>query len=256
MSESPTSAAVETPQPIAKTRNAGFLLLHEIKTNKAKDARSAEQLRRFNANRKRNSWAFSRFIQTPYEHITKKLSEDAATAGEYIVEKHIFNLNYVQKIFVTLEVPSSCPVAYIISVFTSFIIAASVSLFILSTNPSMNYQPNTCDHPVCYNDAELCPNKTICEPTPYKIFDSLDEAFIIYFTIDYILRFLTLWSAPAMLAGISKKEYPDIDTFDLKHLCRKYIIYFSRPANLIDLASILPFYVSTGVEGDLLHRLL
>jgi len=234
-----------------KARNAGFLLLHDLKKTKAKDARSAEQLRRFNASRHKSMWAESKFIQNPYEHITKKLSEDVA--GQYIVEKSIFNLNIIQKIFVTLEVPQSCPAAHIISLITSFVITAGVILFVLSTNQTMSYQPDTCDDPVCHNDT-LCPNKMICHPVPYDIFDSVDLAFIIYFTIDYGLRLLTLWSAPSSLAGIDKTKDKTkdtvLDTLDFKHLSRKYFIYMTKTTNLIDLSSILPFYVIAGIGAS------
>jgi len=237
-----------------KARNAGFLLLRDLKKTKAKDARSAEQLRRFNASRHKSIWAHSKFIQNPYKHITKKLSEDS---GQYIVEKSTFNLNIIQKIFVTLEVPQSCPAAHIISLLTAFVITAGVILFVLSTNQAMSYQPDTCDDPVCHNDT-LCPNKMICHPVPYDIFDSVDLAFVIYFTIEYGLRVLTLWSAPSLLAGIDNTKEKTTDktkdtvlvALDFKHLSWKYFMYMTKITNLIDLASILPFFVIVGIGAS------
>ena len=240
--DSKTSSSKQT-----KVKNAGFLLVHELRKNKVKDERSSEALNRFNNNRKKNKWAASRFIINPYEHITKKLSDEVP--GEFIVEKHVFDLNFIQKLFVTLEIPSSCPIAYIISGFTFLVISAGVILFILSTNESMTYQPSHCDYPVCDHDATLCPGKIICEPRPYQFFDSLDMAFIIYFNIDYMLRFLSLWSAPSMLAGIDKNQYPNIDRFDFRNICTKYIVYFTKFTNIIDLASILPYYISLGASN-------
>lgn len=238
-----------TPKPSkTKVKNAGFLLVHELRKNKLQDERSSEALNRFRKNLKKNKWTNSRFITNPYEHITKRLSDEVS--GEFIVEKHVFELNSIQKIFVTLEIPSSCPIAYIISVFTFLVILGGIILFILSTNPNMNYQPPHCDSPVCDHDDTLCPGKMICEPQPFKFFDSLDMAFIIYFTIDYVLRVLTLWSAPSMLAGIDKNQYPNVDTFDFKNLIMKYYVYLIKPTNIIDLASILPYYISLGISSS------
>ena len=156
-------------------------------------------------------------------------------------------MSFIQKIFVTFEIPSSCPAGFIISLFTFLVIVSGVILFILSSEPNMNIQRNDCVNPVCNNDALLCPNKVICEPQPLEFFDQMDEVFIIYFTVDYGFRILTLWSAPAVLAGISKERYPAIDEFSFSNVCYKYYLYCTKSANLIDLASILPFYIQLGL---------
>ena len=158
-------------------------------------------------------------------------------------------LGFLQKIFVTFEISTSCPVASLISILTFMIIIAGVVLFILSTNSDMNIQHNRCSNPICNNDATLCPDTMICEPVPFPLFDNIDTVFIIYFTIDYCTRILTLWSAPAILAGLDKENYPDLDVISFKNLFLKYYMYCSKPANLIDLASILPFYSQLGASA-------
>ena len=182
--------------------------------------------------------------------MVKELPEDGVGDGAYVVKKYVFMLSFVQKLFVTLEISSSCPVASIISMITFLVIVAGVVLFILSTNKDMNIQHGSCSNPVCNNDATLCPNTMICEPTPLPIFDSLDTVFIIYFTMDYVARFLSLWSAPAILAGIDKIKYPDIDKFTLQNVVLKYVLYLMKPANLVDLASILPYYIQVGLNSS------
>jgi hypothetical protein len=52
--------------------------------------------------------------------------------------------------------------------------------------------PDSCAKPVCENNAELCPDETICAPTTATVFARIDAAVVIAYTIDFLLRLLLI----------------------------------------------------------------
>ena len=119
------------------------------------------------------------------------------------------------------------------------------------------YTPHTCDFPACYNDAVLCPNISMCEPRPLPVIDQIGYVVVLVFSADYFLRVVLSGTVPARLCGLlpedwDKKEValaesegrdprPDPDPFSWYY---QMACYSKRMYSLIDLISVLPFYIS------------
>mmetsp|Transcript_17149 Transcript_17149/g.25714 ORF Transcript_17149/g.25714 Transcript_17149/m.25714 type:complete len:474 (-) Transcript_17149:156-1577(-) len=160
-----------------------------------------------------------------------------------------YKLSTLQKIFVTLEDPSSCVLGKIISIFVIIVIFLSGFVFIISTDPSIKTQPSSCDHPACDDDPQLCPGYKICEPTlPMWLF-YVETFCVVVFSIDYGTRISLVTSVPSRLSRVFNVEQwdnekdpaePDPSYSPLVTTWR----YMTRPMNIIDLISILPFFVT------------
>lgn len=142
-----------------------------------------------------------------------------------------------ERIFITLEDPSSSRVSRITSIFVLLAIVLSAGSFVLSTLPDMQWQ--------------RCSRH---EPEPKPIFDTIDTICVLLFTIEYILRLVT--SAFMRVELLDQDEIIRIMSTDEKivwptKLQRMTRFVLAWP-NLIDLAAILPSYVAWALNrGEL-----
>lgn len=144
-----------------------------------------------------------------------------------------FDLTILQRLFLTLEVflklcsifPAiivlSMPqdsTSSILSNITSHVVLAvivlNVIVLIVETTPNQRcheittefsdnnapkqnrYTPSSCTNPVCSN-TYLCPGFEICAPVEDPTFAIVNEACVIFFTVDYCLRMLICPFMPA-----------------------------------------------------------
>ena len=129
------------------------------------------------------------FVDEIYNHITP--------SGE----KRAYKLNIFQRVFVTLENPGSCQIGQNLSILMFSIIILSCIDYIIATLPQLNFQPETCDTPVCSYDTE-CPNAVICEPIPPTWLNTVELACVILFSIEYGARMLLIGTVPPRLADL------------------------------------------------------
>ena len=132
-----------------------------------------------------------------------------------------------------------------------------------SIHPSIcRVQPSRCPSPACDHNSQLCPDTVVCEPDNIAVFDAIDEATVIVFTVEYLSRLLLCWAVPARLAGLLSETW-DADeeaaAVEEKRTPREdpepyswyYQIlgYLTTANSAIDIVAILPFYVGLGL-GD------
>ena len=141
----------------------------------------------------------------------------------------VYKLNFWQRLFVLLELESSSKLAFIYSLITSLVVILNVIIFVMG--PSLTMVPSTCKNPLCNNDINLCPGKMICEPQEPDALPKIDDVCIIIFTIDYLARSCLAWMVLT------------IDALDNRTKFWQIVGYFFKPSNVIDLVSILPFYI-------------
>ena len=124
------------------------------------------------------------------------------------------------------------------------------------------YQPTTCANPDCNNDPLICPGSIICEPLHYKVFDHIDTAVIIIFTIEYLLKLLLSGTVPRRLTSTMNSNWdenevklarieqrlPEMDPPPISWYYQM-LLYSCKLGNLIDLVAILPFYIQLRHEG-------
>ena len=193
------------------------------------------------------------FVQELYEEYTK--------AGYFYVIKKTYKLNWVQRIFILLEIPDSSYLSEFFSFLVLFATLLSVITYVLGTVPEYRHVHDTCDYPVCHNDSTLCPSKMICEPIPPVSFQVVEKVCLILFFIDCVCRICTVGTVPLSLAGLSRKA----STFDDESLglenfeevdpvyswYYQTILYIHQPVNIIDIVAILPLFFEFGnVQGE------
>lgn len=123
-----------------------------------------------------------------------------STGTDVTLYKYV--LNIPQRIFVIMEHPGSCRMAWFYSVFISLVTLTSVLVYIISTIPEAQHTVTSCLHPAC-DRTELCPNSQICEPVPPKSFATIELICLIIFTFDYVARLILCTTVDPRLACIS-----------------------------------------------------
>jgi hypothetical protein len=145
-----------------------------------------------------------------------------------------------RKVFLTLEEPSSCKLAKVLSIFVLTTIVASTVAFVLESSPDFNLTPDACQ----------AGSLTVenCRPSPQgstkTVFQIIEYLCIAIFTLDYGFRITTVGALSAEELDI-KTEYD----FQIKRSTSLQVnfpvslMYALQWLNLIDLAAILPFYI-------------
>lgn len=102
--------------------------------------------------------------------------------------KRYYNLTIFQRLFIVLEFSSSCSLAEWISRILSAMVLMNVVCIFAATERSCQHAPKHCFDPVCDHDPSSCPDSIICAPRPLPVFNTIDLACSIVYTIDFSLR--------------------------------------------------------------------
>ena len=137
----------------------------------------------------------------------------------------------------------------------------SCILYILGSIQGIKVTTQDCDNPVCNNDAQLCPNTTICEPIDHSSITTLETCCAIVLSIDYFLRTSLSGTVPSRLASMSKAEMSPHETLELQVRILdeediyeddveyswyvQLLYYILKPIHLVDLMAILPFLITS-----------
>ena len=161
-------------------------------------------------------------------------------------------------IFCTIEHGSSNDVASILRFITNVVIAVAVFAYILSTESTFQYTPADCKNPICDSDPIQCPGATVCEPRQYPVFSAIDRFVVIYFTVEYGLKFITVWSVSPRIARILPSSWIDEHGLhnDLAPQPKysglsKTVRYLFTYDSFIDLASVIPFYAILAADSSM-----
>jgi hypothetical protein len=185
-------------------------------------------------------------------------------------------LNIFERIFFTVDVgESESKTSHMISMFLIFTIVLSILLWMMSTLPECQEvcSPVVITHPNCTfvsNEEEICAPWTSlggCEeaPRPTRFFRVMEILCIWIFTIEYLLRTGSAHSVRFELLDedfIEKFLKSEVHTVpQLDNQLKTILKFIFRPASLVDLLSILPFWVekiagSSGGNVFLILRIL
>lgn len=176
-----------------------------------------------------------------------------------------------QQIFMTLEDP-----AYVLPIFpklpkliSNFIMSLIVLgciTYVMESMPMFNTMHDDCKDLVLADDIDIAEEQLsasetkdgkagLCYPKPLGFFMLVEAVCIYIFTVEYVLRLLTVHTVPEKVWNIKEEaleEPDDDDEVHVKHdktcmgLTRGYATTFM---NLIDLVAILPFYLEAAI-GD------
>jgi hypothetical protein len=179
-----------------------------------------------------NTWPPEEYV---YQEQSFVISDDS--------QKYYYNLNYIQRIFITFEDPESSKVATIISFIITVFIFIALLGFIISTQPDNKYIPETCSAPVCDHDIILCPDTVICEPLHDPIFEDIDFICVVVFSFEYFMKVFLVPFMPGRICGIN---YTDIEFNSFKHM----FYFLIKSENIIDLVAILPTFIGILTKMD------
>mmetsp|Transcript_113798 Transcript_113798/g.332412 ORF Transcript_113798/g.332412 Transcript_113798/m.332412 type:complete len:865 (-) Transcript_113798:145-2739(-) len=130
-----------------------------------------------------------------------------------------------RKIFFVLEQPAASRLGRIVSSMLMATIIAVTASFIMESMPEFNSTPRACQEGLTV---------TNCQPKPLKIFATVEMVGVLIFTVEYLLRVLTVHTASAEECGlVVKRKYTRL---------RKTLAYCREWMNLVDLLAIAPFY--------------
>ena len=152
-------------------------------------------------------------------------------------------------VFITLELDPSSVLAKALDYLTKAVIVLAVAAYLVSTEPRFQYQPATCAVPTCSDDPSLCPGYTICEAVELPWVTAMSDFTTYYFTVEYGLKLLTVWSVSSRVAGVVpiawEKENLKDPTIPLPVYSPWYqtYLFFWRVKNFIDFAAIFPCYI-------------
>lgn len=180
-----------------------------------------------------------------------------------------FTLNIFERLFVCLDDPDSCIIASVLSwIFLSVILLNIVNGIVL-TIPRFRSEPvSSCPAlEACRNIPELCPDKIECEPGEDPTLVIIDTACVIIFTIEAGLRIILSWTVDTaknsrILQIVSKHWYMDecervsrLKSEEAPRVQPDYswwyppVRYLGFTKNIIDILSIVPFYISLAGAG-------
>lgn len=155
------------------------------------------------------------------------------------------NLSFAERLFLTLEDAERSFVGRIMSVIMFIAIIISTGSFIVSTVPDFQSK--------CILEGQPGHDPS-CKPQSDQTFKDLDVICVLFFCLEYGLRLI--------LSSVMRTELVDRDrqkllswmvseeTMQQPSCFRRAWVWFSSPANLIDLCAIMPWFLTKAFEGS------
>lgn len=165
-----------------------------------------------------------------------------------------FDLTTLQRIFVFLTIPSSSAVSHIYSIVMVLTIFCSIINLLLGSEPANRYSPSNCFHPVCTNSS-LCPDSIICTPIPKLDYQIVDLACIIFFSADFVLRFIFSGCIPTTLSGLHLKKKGNSEVqLSWYYQMFRYLVSLQSAIDILTCIPVLldPFYTDK-MSSNTLH---
>eukprot|EP00746_Dinoflagellata_sp_MGD_P013168 gnl/MRDRNA2_/MRDRNA2_128361_c0_seq1.p1 gnl/MRDRNA2_/MRDRNA2_128361_c0~~gnl/MRDRNA2_/MRDRNA2_128361_c0_seq1.p1 ORF type:complete len:755 (+),score=110.04 gnl/MRDRNA2_/MRDRNA2_128361_c0_seq1:71-2335(+) len=139
-------------------------------------------------------------------------------------------MSFFERLYMTMEDPQSSVVSKIVSLIVMLLIVLSSMSFVLSTLPHFRETPAGCPS---------------CPSVPVPGLGVLDTICVVLFTAEYLLR---LASSSMMRVHLVQRDtlkelMCSNDFITAKSPLRKMVDFLFSPANMIDLAAILPYYI-------------
>eukprot|EP00927_Polykrikos_kofoidii_P039270 TRINITY_DN33692_c0_g1_i1.p1 TRINITY_DN33692_c0_g1~~TRINITY_DN33692_c0_g1_i1.p1 ORF type:complete len:830 (-),score=131.13 TRINITY_DN33692_c0_g1_i1:58-2547(-) len=150
-------------------------------------------------------------------------------------------LSLPERIFLAFEEPERSIVGRLISILVFFTIFVSTVSFIVSTIPEMQ---TSC--PLRHEEGF----DPICEPVPKPIFNHIDFACAIFFTLEYCVRlFFSAWARAEVLDKEKLANWLVSEETQITPRAPARVLQFIISwCNLIDLFALMPWYLSTALH--------
>lgn len=120
--------------------------------------------------------------------------------------KRLYLLDIFQRIFIFFEDPKASIIGQFIGLGMLSVIVLNLIIFIISSLPTFQTQPETCESPACNDHDVLCPNTVVCEPVEVSWTKEVEVVCVILFTVEYLSRMLLVYHMPPRLADVLMKK--------------------------------------------------
>eukprot|EP00929_Paragymnodinium_shiwhaense_P111773 TRINITY_DN80060_c0_g1_i1.p1 TRINITY_DN80060_c0_g1~~TRINITY_DN80060_c0_g1_i1.p1 ORF type:complete len:859 (-),score=143.81 TRINITY_DN80060_c0_g1_i1:143-2719(-) len=142
-----------------------------------------------------------------------------------------------RRLFETFEDANSSKMGKFVMVTLMVTLGVSTITFVMESMPEFRYRPDDCE---ALRAAGKTLTASACEPRPVAEFWGVEAICIAIFTIDYVVRVLTVHTS---------------DEVRGRGPVSRTILYLQQPLNVIDFLAIMPFYVdlvisSTGADSS------
>lgn len=168
-------------------------------------------------------------------------------------EYRCYELNFLQRVFVTLTDAGSSKFSLLVNILLIFAIGLSVYATLMGDfYRDFDNIPATCDTPVCDNDPKLCPGKMICEPFDDQYVTVLNAFCNYLFTIEFGIRIFIAPFMPTRLTDLYKNTWMLYEEQQAKLSGRdvkpepyhtptaQFFLYIISPTSIIDAVSVVP----------------
>lgn len=183
-----------------------------------------------------------------------------------VYEVFCTELNTCERIFFTVDVgESSSILSKACSFFLIFMIFISITMWMVSTLPSVMEIPKSSEGVNCAISTKVGE----CAPEPHELFKYIEHICVITFTVEYVVRLMTVHSVrfalldeyfmEAVLTGRPRTEADDDEPIEdtgnnylpkLDGKLKTMFTHVTASSNVIDLLAILPYWLEiAGVRG-------
>ena len=160
-------------------------------------------------------------------------------------------------LFLTFEDPNSSSVAWYLAVVLFVAIVVNCAAFISGSVKSLQVRPTTCDFPVCVpgTPGAVC-TEMVCPPIEKPALWHLEFWTIVIFSIDYLVRVICVHGVPMDLIRPRSLNFTvdgklkDRSARAEHGPVRKTLKYMCSWLNIVDLISIIPFYLSMSMQNS------
>jgi len=155
------------------------------------------------------------------------------------------HLTLAERVFLTFEDGDRSILGKFMSILVFLTILVSTGSFIISTLPEMRT--------TCPGSWEIGFHKS-CVPKPKPYFNDIDLACVIFFTLEYGIRVVLSAYVRADVLERDKLQLLEMmvgdENVETASRLKRVVIYVLCWTNLIDLAAIMPWYLSTAFESS------
>lgn len=155
-----------------------------------------------------------------------QLSDGTRIDDGKAVVTHTYRLTFLQRVFVTLDYPTSSRLSFLLAVLLQCAIMLSIVSAALASSALLRTVPKSCVEPniACNNDPVNCPGAIVCYPLPPSIFAKIDTACFLIFWLEYFIRLSTSLFTPPRLVQLLSDDWDSVEENErfaqMRKMCR------------------------------------
>jgi len=156
-------------------------------------------------------------------------------------------LTIAERVYLTFDSPERSILGWFMSRLILVVILISFTSFILATHPDMMIPE--CELHESPDELECRTPDSDAPPTAFKIFSSIDMICVIFFTLEFLIRLVTSSRLRSELVERDKAQLLEWmvsdEIIEIPTPQQRLYSFMTNISNIIDVLSIMPWYVQT-----------